>query len=214
MRELKILLSLGKKGALENEISITTTELANELKIPQQTVSRNLIKFIKKGLITGKKGVRGYAISITPKGKELLHELDVTLDEIFRKTKEIVISGKIVDGLKDGRYYLSQKEYRKNILEKLGFEPYPGTLNIKLNDQNIKERLQKMNGIEIEGFRTNDRIFGSIKCFKSKINGVDSSVIIPERSHYGSNILEVISSFDLRKKLKLKNGSEVFVNVT
>jgi len=214
MRELKILLFLGKRGALKNKISITTTELANELKIPQQTVSRILIKLIKKDLITGKKGIGGYEINITPKGKELLCDLDISLDEIFRKPKEIIIKGKVVDGLKDGRYYLSQKEYRKKILEKLGFESYPGTLNIKLDDQNIKEKLQKMEGVEIEGFKMNDRIFGSIKCFKSKIDGEDASVIIPERSHYGSDILEIISPFKLRKKLKLKNGDEVVINVT
>jgi len=213
MRELKILLFLGERGALKNKISITTTELANELKIPQQTVSRILIKLIKRGLITGKKGIGGYEINITPKGKELLHDLDMSLDGIFRKTKEIIISGKVIDGLKDGKYYLRQKEYRKNILKKLGFESYPGTLNIKLDDQNIKEKLQKMEGIEIEGFKMNDRVFGSIKCFKSKIDGVDASVIIPERSHYGSDILEIISPFELRKKLKLKNGDEVVVNV-
>jgi len=213
MRELKILLSLGKRGALENEIAITTTELANELKIPQQTVSRILIKLIKKGLITSKRGIRSYIITVTPKGKELLHDLDITLDEIFRKTKEIIISGKVIDGLRDGRYYLSKKEYRKNILEKLGFDPYPGTLNIKLDDQKIKEKLQKMKGTKIEGFKMDDRIFGSIKCFKSKINGVDASIIIPERSHYGYETLEIISPFELRKKLKLKNGDEVVVNV-
>ncbi|MDI6826742.1 MAG: DUF120 domain-containing protein [Candidatus Aenigmarchaeota archaeon] len=213
MRELKILFSLGKRGALEKEVAVTTTELANELKIPQQTVSRILIKLIKKGWITSRKGIRGYIISITPKGKELLHNLDVILDEIFRRTKKIIIRGKVVDGLKDGRYYLSQKEYRESIREKLGFEPYPGTLNIKLNDQNTKERLEKMNGIRIEGFKRNDRIFGSIKCFRCKVNGRDASVIIPERSHYGSDILEIISSFELRKKLKLKNGDEVVVSV-
>jgi riboflavin kinase len=213
MRELKILLSLGKRGALENEIAITTTELADELKIPQQTVSRILIKLIKKGLITSKRGIRSYIITITSKGKELLNDLDITLDEIFEKTKEVIISGKVVDGLRDGRYYLSQKEYKKNISEKLGFEPYPGTLNIKLDNHKIKEILQKMSGIEIEGFKKDDRIFGSIKCFKSKIKGTDVSIIIPERSHYGSDVLEIISSFNLRKKLKLKNGDEVVVNV-
>jgi riboflavin kinase len=70
-----------------------------------------------------------------------------------------------------------------------------------------------MNGIEIEGFKKNDRIFGSIKCFKCKVNDVDASIIIPERSHYGSNILEIISRFELRKKLNLKNGDEVVVEV-
>jgi riboflavin kinase len=213
MRELKILLYLGKKGALEKEIPVTTIQLARDLKIPQQTVSRILIGMMKKKLIEGKKGIKGYLIRITRKGSELLQDLDSTLDEILKRSKEIIIHGKVVDGLKDGKYYLSQKEYIKSIRDKLGFEPYPGTLNLRLNDESIKERLNRMNGIRIEGFEKDGRIFGPIKCFKCKIKNIDASVIIPERSHYGSEILELISPFELRKKLKLKNGEEVVVHV-
>jgi len=212
MKELKILLVLGKEGALERNITITTANLGKELKIPQQTISRFLIKLTKKGLITRAKGIKGYVVGITPKGKELLKDLDITLDEIL-KPKEVVIKGIVTDGLKDGKYYLGLNEYRRKIKNQLNFIPFPGTLNITLNEEELKEKLQRMNGIEIEGFKKNDRIFGSIKCFKCKVNDVDASIIIPERSHYGSNILEIISRFELRKKLNLKNGDEVVVEV-
>jgi riboflavin kinase len=212
MKELKILLVLGKEGALERNITITTANLGKELKIPQQTISRFLIKLTKKGLITRAKGIKGYVVGITPKGKELLKDLDITLDEIL-KPKEVVIKGIVTDGLKDGKYYLGLNEYRRKIKNQLNFIPFPGTLNITLNEEELKEKLQRMNGIEIEGFKKNDRIFGSIKCFKCKVNDVDASIIIPKRSHYGSNILEIISRFELRKKLNLKNGDEVVVEV-
>ena len=213
MKELKTLINLGKKGALRKKIKITTIEMGRELKTPQQTVSRILTKLTKKGIITREEGIRGCIVTITQKGKQLLNDLNVDLNEIFTKEKEFKIKGKVVNGLKDGKYYLNLNEYKKNIKNKLDFIPFPGTLNIMLDEEESKERLQRMNGIKIEGFKKNDRMFGSIKCFKCRLNDVDASIIIPERSHYGSNILEIISQFELRKKLNLKNGDEVIVEV-
>lgn len=213
MKELKILISLSKKGALRKKITITTTEIGKELKIPQQTVSRILTKLTKNELITREKGIRGYIVTITQKGKKLLNDFNVDFNEIFKKEKEFKIKGKVVDGLKDGKYYLGLKEYRKKIKNQLDFIPFPGTLNIILDEEELKEKLQRMNGIKIEGFKKDDRIFGPIECFRCKVNDVDASIIIPERSHYGSNIIEIISQFELRKKLDLKNGDEIVVEV-
>lgn len=216
MKELKILLILAGRGALDRNITVKTADLGKTLDIPQQTASRLLIKLTKEGLITRVKGIRGYIIKITPEGKKLLQNLNFDLNSIFKKRKEIVIKGKVVDGLKDGRYYLSLNEYVKNIEKKLGFKPYPGTLNIRLTDTEdieTKERLQRMNGIEIEGFKKKGRVFGSIKCFRCKVDGIGASIIIPERSHYGSEILELISPVELRRKMKLKNEYEVLVKV-
>jgi len=216
MKELTILISLGKKGALERSITLTTTDLSRELKISQQTVSRVLIRLTNKGLITREKGIKGYVVSITPKGREFLQDLNLVLNEIFRKPKEIIIKGKVVDGLKDGKYYLSLNEYKQAIKKNLGFHPYPGTLNIRLtseSDRELKEILVRMNGINIEGFKKGDRIFGSIKCFNCNINGIKGSIIIPERSHYGSDILEIISPIELRKKMNLKNGDLISARV-
>lgn len=214
MKELKILLVLGKKGALEKKISISTSNLGKELNLPQQTVSRIMINLLKNGLITRVKGIKGYLVSITPKGKKSLRDLDMALDEVF-KPKATEIRGIVIEGLKDGRYYLGLTEYKQKIKKRLGFVPYPGTLNVRLNPESIgeKERLQRKLGIEIEGFKKDDRIFGPIKCFECRINRLRGSVIIPERSHYGSDILEIISPFELRKKLNLKNGDEVVINV-
>ena len=214
MKELKILLSLGKKGALEKKITVSTSNLGKEIKMPQQTVSRLLIALIKKGFVSRTKGVNSYIVSITPKGEKLLQDFDMELDEIF-KPKTIRISGIVTEGLKDGRYYLGLDEYKKNIEKKLGFLPYPGTLNVILDPESLgmKGRLQRKPGIVIDGFKKGNRIFGPIKCFECEINGIKGSIIIPERSHYGSDILEIISPFELRKKLNLKNEDEVVIDV-
>ncbi len=165
-------------------------------------------------MITRTKGIKEYLVAITPEGKKLLRDLNIDLDEIF-KPKPTEIRGTVIEGLKDGRYYLGLNEYKQNIRKKLGFVPYPGTLNVRLNLENIggKERLQRKPGVEIGGFKKGDRIFGSIKCFECRINGLKGSIVLPERSHYGPDILEIISPFELRKKLNLKNGDEVVINV-
>jgi len=213
MKELRVLLVLAEMGALEKNIAINTSDLGNKLKIPQQTVSRILLDLIDNGLIRKVKGIRGYIVKITPEGKKLLENLKSDLDRIFKKTQEIIITGKVIDGLKDGKYYMSLSEYRKQFEKKLKFKPYPGTLNIMLDEEESKEKLKRIDDLEIEGFKKDERIFGSIKCFKCKINGIEGSIIIPERSHYGSEILEIISPFELRKKLNLKNNDDVVVKV-
>jgi len=216
MKELKILIILAERGALEKNITVKTTDLGKTLNISQQTASRLLIKLTKQGLTTRVKGIRGYLIKITPEGKKLLQNLNFDLNKMFKKGKEILIKGRVVDGLKDGRYYLGLNGYVKNIEKKLGFKPYPGTLNIRLTDaENVgtKERLQRMNGINIEGFKQDNRTFGSITCFRCEVNGIQASIIIPERSHYGSEILEIMSPYELRKKMKLKNEDEIVVRL-
>ena len=213
MKELRVLLVLAEMGALEKNIAINTSDLGNKLKIPQQTVSRILLDLIDNGLIRKVKGIRGYIVKITPEGKKLLENLKSDLDRIFKKTQEIIITGKVIDGLKDGKYYMSLSEYRKQFEKKLKFKPYPGTLNIMLDEEESKEKLKRIDDLGIEGFKKDERIFGSIKCFKCKINGIEGSIIIPERSHYGSEILEIISPFELRKKLNLKNNDDVVVRV-
>jgi len=216
MRELRILISLGEKGALERSISLKTTRLSKELKIPQQTVSRVLRKLTEKKLITRERGIKGYIVRITPNGKKFLQDLSIDLNEILQGTKQIIIKGRVIDGLKDGKYYMSLNEYRKAIKKKLGFDPYPGTLNIRLMNNRDREKktiLMRMDGINIESFRKGGRVFGSLKCFDCKIDGIKASILIPERSHYGSDILEIISPFELRKKMNLKNGNIISVRV-
>jgi len=215
MKELKVLLVLAEMVCLEKDIAIKTSDLGKKLKMPQQTVSRILLNLIKNDLVKKIKGIRSYVVRITPKGKKLLENLKSDLDNVFKRTGEIGITGKLVDGLRDGKYYMSLIEYRKQFEKKLGFKPYPGTLNIRLNaeDETVKDQIKRIDGIPIQGFVKKDRVYGSLKCVRCRINQIEGSIIIPERSHYGSEIIELISPFELRKKLKLINGDEVFVEV-
>ena len=216
MKVVCMLLYLGKRGAINSYITVTTPHMGSELRMSQQSVSRWLIRLEHDGMIARKQGIRGYMIRITPKGMELLVKMRNDLNDVLAVSGKMVMHGKVVSGMQDGKYYLQLKGYREGIKSRLGFEPYAGTLNIELDsveDTQCKERLCAMPGIEMEGFREGDRIFGSIKCFPCIISGINGAVLIPERSHYGFDVLEIISPQNIRGKLKLSDGNDVKVEI-
>jgi riboflavin kinase len=56
-------------------------------------------------------------------------------------------------------------------------------------------------------------VLGSLKCFPCLINGAHGAIAIPERTHHGPEVLEIISPFNLRDRLGLKDGDCVKVEV-
>jgi riboflavin kinase len=120
-----------------------------------------------------------------------------------------------MSGVGEGRYYVSLQGYRKQFIEKLNFDPFPGTLNIKINKEHLyfRRKLDEEEGVKIEGFSTEDRTFGEVKAFRCRINGIEGAVVLPQRTHYPADIIEVISEVRIREKLNLKDGDTVNVEV-
>jgi len=205
-----IIFYLLRRGAHREPLYITTGELAAELGVSQQTVSRRLILLEKEGRVER----RGGAISVTPtavsEAKALLRELLSTLDE-----SSLVFMGGAVAGLGQGAYYLSQKCYKEHFRKKLGFIPFPGTLNVSIPADQIEKRmmLREKPPIKIPGFCKGGKSFGEISAYRCVVGGIPSAVIFPERSAHGLQVLEVVAPFSLRQKLKLQDGSQVSVEV-
>lgn len=207
---LQTLKELALLGAVKNRIEISSLELANQLDTSQQTASRYLLDLDQKGLITRELGIKKQLIQITHAGTEFLEEEYLEYQQIFELTEKLFFKGKVVSGLGEGRYYTEQKGYVDQFKEKLGFAPYPGTLNVEIKyvERNKLRLLKNYNAININEFETNDRTFGSVGCFRAEINGVEGAIVMPLRSHY-SNILEFISPCFLREKLDLKEGDDI-----
>jgi riboflavin kinase len=213
---IAVLIKLAKRGAVNRPVLVKTTSIAKELGISQQSVSRWLIDMEKKGLITRREGIRGYLVQITTEGKNLLNHTRKDLDEALEASRRLVINGKVVTGMGEGEYYTGLSDYTERLKSGLGFRPYPGTLNIRLGameDSQSKEKLCAKKGLEIPGFKKGGRTFGSIKCFPCSVSGFPGAVIIPERSHYGFDMLEIVSPHNLREKLRLSDGRDVKIEV-
>lgn len=218
-RQIFTILKLAELGAHKRTTKVSTEYLAEKLGVSQQTASRYLIELERKGWIKRSIIHEGCLVKIEPKGVSALQKLCANLKVLMEATypPRITLEGTVFTGLGEGAYYIAKDKYRKQFIEKLGFDPYPGTLNIKLTtdyDVQARNELEAYPAIEVEGFRSEDRTFGLVKCYPIMIeNKVKGALISALRSHYDASVLEIIAPLCLRKHLNLKDGIKVKVEV-
>jgi len=207
---LQTLKELALLGAMRNKIEISSNELARPLKTSQQTASRYLLDLDNKEMISRELGIKKQLIQITDLGAEALEDEFSKFKQIFDLPSKVVFKGTLVSGMGEGKYYTEQSGYVDQFKTKLGFIPYPGTLNVEIDyiERNKLRLLKNYGGILIDEFTTENRTFGGVMCFNATINTCKGAIVLPRRSHY-SHILELISPHYLRKKLRLTDGDTV-----
>jgi len=207
-------------GAKNNFVELTTGEIAKKIKRSQQLASKELLDLEFFGYIKRNKKSKKYTIKVTEKGYQKVSDLFLFLKTAIESFKHIIdFEGHIITGMGEGAYYMSLDGYKKQFKEKLGYEPYPGTLNIKLNSMlfvEAKKEMLKYPSINIEGFSDQSRTFGWVKCYPASINdskNINSSILILERTHYDDSIIELIAPFSIKEQFALKNGDYVKLKV-
>ncbi len=207
-------------GAKNNFVELTTGEIAKKIKRSQQLASKELLDLEFFGYINRNKKSKKYTIKVTEKGYQKVYDLFLFLKTAVESFKHIIdFEGHIITGMGEGAYYMSLKGYKQQFKEKLGYEPYPGTLNIKLNSSlyvEAKKEMLKYSSINIEGFSDQSRTFGWVKCYPAYINdsvNINSSILILERTHYDDSIIEIIAPFSIKELFSLKNGDHIKLKV-
>ena len=229
---LQLLLLLLNMSSGSNYVEITTNQLANMLAKSQQSISQQLSELEKLGFVNRIKDGKGNSIKLTKKATSSLNDLSLFIQSHLPSDDNYVvkIQGQVFSGLNEGAYYMSQNGYKKhyptyvilhhlsvyrNVTKylgitknKLGFIPYPGTLNLKLSSNtDIKNRayLESSPGILIHSFTNKSRSFSSVKCFLLRINNnFPGAAIVIERTHHDESVLEIISP------IYLKGDSKIF----
>ena len=205
-----------KLGASKTPIRISTTQLSEEIGGSQQSASRHLQVLEKKGLIERTISTDGSKITVTPAG---LAELDLVLQELKwhlegKETETIILEGEVMSGLFQGAYYISKEGYQRQIKHKLGFEAFPGTLNVKIKEEeyNKRQKLERGPSIRLEGFKDEERAFGAARVYPCIINDdEEGALIVAERSSHDYSIMEIISPQYLRRKMELADGDKIKV---
>ena len=206
------------KGGKHNFVNITTISLGKEIGKSQQSASVHLKELELGGFIERIQSGRKQSIKITTKGFIELSTLHNLLSKLISKSPNSVsIIGMITSGMGEGAYYMSMKGYTKQFKSKLGYIPYPGTLNVQLKEKKHSEAISQLanyEGLKINSFSDGKRTFGWVKCFKSKINNkVDCELILLERTHHDPTIVEFISKNNIRKALKISEKSNTKVKI-
>ena len=223
MTELKIqhiltLVFLLSKGAKYNYVTITTSSLGKNIKKSQQSASKHLLELEQNNFIKRIISGRNISVKITSKGFSEMVKLSTVLqNSLDSSPSSLELEGTLVSGMGEGAYYMGLKGYTKQFKSKIGYVPFPGTLNVRL-DQKIHQEaikhLEALDGIKIKSFSDGKRTYGWVKCFSAKINNsINCILILLERTHHDDSIIEIISNMCIRKVGKLKDGSKISITI-
>ena len=208
---------LMSKGARHDFVTITTASLGRSIGRSQQAASRHLLELEQDGLV--ERAIDGgISVRITPKGYKEVARLHSILQKGMNTSPPAVrLRGRLVSGMGEGAYYVGLAGYSEQFRSGLGYVPFPGTLNVRLDrrtHQGAARRFGDAEGVMIDGFSDGKRTYGWVKCVAARIGRIDCHLIIPERTHHDDSIIELISAVCIRKAARLKDGSGVTVEMS
>jgi riboflavin kinase len=223
LTELKIqhILTLSyllSKGAKHNYIAITTSALGKSIQKSQQSASKHLLELEENQFVERIVSGRNTSVKITDKGFSEMVKLSTVLQKSLNSfPSHVEIKGTLVSGMGEGAYYMGLKGYTKQFKSKIGYIPFPGTLNVRIDQKIHQEAIKQfetLNGIKIKSFSDGKRTYGWVKCFPAKLNNsVNCDLILLERTHHDNSVIELISKTCLRKTAKLKDNAKISIKI-
>jgi riboflavin kinase len=222
LQHILTIVELLSKGARHNFVEVTTAELGKSIGRSQQAASKHLLELENSGYIERIKRGQKFGIRVTGKGHSEIQNLYSTLRTCLESSPTTLdFEGRVVSGMGEGAYYMSLEGYRRQFREKLGYVPYPGTLNIRLGDQIFMTARRELGryppSVFVNGFSDGSRTYGWVKCYRAKINDgkavKNAAVLVLERTHYDDSMLEVIAPVPIKKEVGLKNGDKIRIKV-
>ena len=212
-KSLVTLLELARMGAAYSYAEVSSGKLGDALGLTQQAASQRLIDLETAALISRVHSGRSLKVRLTPAGLGAVRSFYGELTDAFEKTRgRLTFTGRVFSGIGKGKYYVGLPEYQKRFGAALGYRPYPGTLNLKFEEERFVERLRSlrsMGGKRVEGFTQGKEGFSALTCFDGTLSGERVTLLFIDITHYNESVVELISPTYLRGKLGLKDGDRV-----
>ena len=125
-----------------------------------------------------------------------------------------IIAGKIVAGVKQGTFFTQLEWFQEQCADKLGFKPYPGTLNLEISGEYfpIIESLDQEEGIELI---SPDPKFCNAKAFSVSLGEISGAIIIPDEKVrvHAKNIIEIVAPLKIKSSLQVRDGDLISVAI-
>ncbi|MFH1276634.1 MAG: DUF120 domain-containing protein [Candidatus Woesearchaeota archaeon] len=114
------------------------------------------------------------------------------------------MEGILISGTGKGSYFVNL--YSDLFQQKLGFKPFSGTLNLKINKTLTLNKDKKII-IKKEDY-------GQVDCYPILIqNNFKGYLLRPHKTQHPNDIIEIISPIHLREKLNLNDGDMMEFNL-
>ena len=125
---------------------------------------------------------------------------------------KLTVTGKIISGEQKGAFFTQLDWVQNQCQEKLGFKPFPGTLNIEIPAEIIPhiEELIKKNALELASPDSN---FCSGHVYPVNIMGVGGAIVAPAEDVrvHDNNVLELIAPICLKEAMDVDDGDEIML---
>lgn len=122
----------------------------------------------------------------------------------------LVLRGAVVSGAGEGATFVALDWFRAAVQRAAGFDPYPGTLNVRLVDADAVERWRRIRdgaGLVVAP-PAPDTCGGRLVPVRLDPD-VRAAVVVPDVTRYGDDVLEIVAATHLRTRLGLRDGDLV-----
>jgi riboflavin kinase len=169
--ELATLKILALDEGLDGGAKTSCTALADRLDASNQTASRRLQTLEDAGLIERERVADGQWVGITAAGERALRREYAEYRRLFESSAGVELSGTVTVGMGEGRHYITLPGYMAQFAERLGYEPFPGTLNVDLSPESIRARagFETLRPVHIDGWENDERTYGPAVCYPATV---------------------------------------------
>jgi riboflavin kinase len=218
--ELQALKAVALDGGLTSPVKVSCASLAGTIGASNQTASRRLQQLEAGGLVDRDIVSDGQWVSVTEAGEGALRKEYADYCQLFEGQSGLRLTGTITTGMGEGRHYISLSGYQQQFESRLGYTPFPGTLNVDLDQASVRARpeLSAQPSVPIDSWEDGDRTFGAATCYPARLEADGRQfqpvhIIVPDRTHHDDDSLELIAPERLRDELALEDGDTLSIHV-
>ena len=126
------------------------------------------------------------------------------------------LTGDVTAGIGQGQHFTQLGWARAQFIDRLGIEPFPGTLNLNVHhplSTSIWNRLKDTPGIRIENPNNGPQDCDA-RCYLVSINGqIDAAIVYPEVAGYPPKQIEIIAAIGVRDTLDVADGDSLSLEI-
>ena len=103
---------------------------------------------------------------------------------------------------------------KRQFIEKLSIDPYPGTLNLEIVDPEFLQTFKELKAMRGKEITPEDPSFCSAQCYPVLIGErLKGAIVFPLVDGYPKNKMELIASENIKEALSLKAGDDLEVEI-
>ncbi len=122
-------------------------------------------------------------------------------------THQVILTGTVRSGRREGAGFVGLGWVVRQVEEKAGFRPYPGTLNLHIPAGPDLDRWRSVRGRNGFELVPEDPAYCSAWCCPALVEDrIQAAVVVPRVAGYPEDLVEILAPVRLRQTLALDDG--------